>query len=133
MRAVGSVLFVLALCAAVLYGGPALAAVTPEGIRSFFDGQAIIIMFVWGLLCKYFGPLAKVPNALIPWISVAGYILTAFAVPQAHAQSGVVRAIPDAIGVLIGGAFSNAVWARQLYEGFARSFIEKLLGWKKAK
>lgn len=129
MRLFGSMLFVLALCVAVLYGGPALAAVTPEGIKAFIDGPGIIIIFAWGILCKYAPFLKGIPNFLITWLGAIGYVLAKLAVPEAHAFDG--SAILDAGGSIIGG-FTSAVWARQLYEGFARPLLEHVLGWRKA-
>lgn len=111
------------------------AKVTPESVKTFFDVNAIIIMFVWGLLHKYAPFLAKWPNDLIPWLNSSVYVLTRLGaglfVADAHAASGVVSAIPDAVGVLIGG-LANATWARLLYEGWARALLEKAIGLKAA-
>lgn len=111
------------------------ASVTPESVKAFFDGNAILLMFVWGLLHKYAPFLAKWPNDLIPWLNAAVYILgrlgAGLFAGEAHAASGVVSTIPDAVGVLIGG-FANATWARLLYEGWARALLEKALGIKAA-
>ena len=78
---------------------------------------------------EYVPALAKIPSLLIPWVNVIGYGLAKFAVPDA--QAGISDAIPDAFGVLICG-FTNAVWARQLYEGFGRGLLESWLKVKKA-
>lgn len=101
-----------------------------DAIKLFFDGNAIFIMFVWGLICKYVPKLKAVPNSTIPWVNLLGYILFKLAVPAAGAASGLTTVVPDLIGVAIGG-FTSAIWARQLYEGFGRSLIEKLLKIKK--
>lgn len=102
---------------------------TPEQIRLFFDTNAIFIMFIWGVLCKYLPPLAKIPNETIPWVNLIGYIVTKLAVPDA--QAGVLDGVPGAVGCIIGG-FTSAVWARQLYEGFGRTLLENWLKVKKA-
>lgn len=131
-------LVVMVLLAPVVRAGSEVVAtasgVTPNAIKLFFDANAILIMFVWGLAQKYLPALAPMPNAAIPWVNVVGYILVRLGggiVGDAHAASGVVQVIPDAVGVILGG-FTSAVWARQLYEGFGRSLLESLLGFKKA-
>lgn len=110
-------------------------SVTPDVIKTLFDANAIIIIFVWGLLCKYLPALARVPNALIPWAGVIGYIAVRLGgqalVGDAHASAGVAAVVPDLVGVIIGG-FTSATWARQLYEGWGRGFLEGLLQRRKA-
>lgn len=104
-----------------------------DQIKLIFDQNAILIIFAWGLICKYVPGLAKIPNTVIPYVGAAGYILTKLGGPAlAHAggfDAGSVA--PDLIGVLIGG-FTNAVWARQLYEGFGRALLEGIFHRKKA-
>ena len=109
-----------------------------DSVIAIFDGLAVPIMFAFGLLVKYFPPLAKIPNAVIGWVNLVGYMATKLAGGnQAHAGEIVLHAgffgniAPDLMGVVIGG-FTNCVWARQLYEGFGRSLLEQKLGWKKA-
>lgn len=103
---------------------------TPDAIKLFFDTNTVLIMFLWGILCKYVPFLAKVPNWTIGWVNLLGYILTAFIVPTAHA-AGVKDAVPDAVGILIGGA-TSAGWAMVLYETLGRTLLEKILRLKKA-
>lgn len=102
---------------------------TPDQIKILFDANAIIIMFAWGILCKYIPALAKIPNQTIPYVNLVGYIATKLAVPDAHA--GVLDGVPAAVGCLVGG-FTNAIWARQLFEGFGRPLLERWLKLKKA-
>jgi hypothetical protein len=115
---------------------------TPETLQLIFNQYAITIMFVWGLACKYVPFLKSIPNVTIPWVNAIGYILTALAgasIPVAHAAllgdstgvaiKPVIMYVPTMLGIIIGG-FANAVWARQLYEGFARPIFEKWLGKK---
>ena len=61
---------------------------TPDQLKSVFDTNAVLIMFVVGILYKYVPAFAKLPNAAIPWINAIGYILTQYFVPQAHASVG---------------------------------------------
>ncbi len=109
---------------------------TPDQIKLFFDGNAIIIMFVWGLLCKYVPWLAKVPNGTIPWVNAIGYILARLAgqlfAPAAEAATQQTADTVFTVGGVILGAFTSAVWARQLYEGFGRWLIGSVLGVRKA-
>ena len=110
---------------------------TPDSLKVLFDGLAVAIMFVWGLVTKYFPPLARIPNTLIPWLNVVGYILAKLWGGDPSPTTGLTQAgffgniAPDLLGVIIGG-FTNSVWARQLYEGFGRGLLEQKLGWKKA-
>lgn len=112
------------------------AGVTPEAAKTFFDANALLIIFVWGLICKFAKPLAKVPNTIIPWVGAAGYILTRLALPglapDAHAalSAGNAQAVTNFASIAV-GAFVQPVWARQLWEGFGRSLFEGLLRWKK--
>ena len=105
---------------------------TPESLKALFDSNAIIVIFLWGLLCKYVPFMAKVPNVVIPWVGAVGYIVARLALPgEAHA-AGFGPEHAFAIGGVILGAFTNAVWARQFYEGFGRSIMEGLFKVKKA-
>jgi hypothetical protein len=109
--------------------------VTPDVIKTFFDANAILIMFVWGIAHKYIPALKNLPNVLIPWFNLAGYILTRVGgavagVGVAHAAGSPLDAVPDVIGVLIGG-FTSASWARLLYEGWGRAVLDRMLHPKK--
>jgi len=107
---------------------------SPEQIKALFDGNAIILMFAWGILVKYVPFLARIPNGIIPYLNVIGYIIAKFAIPEANAggvspeQAGGLFSI----GGMILGSFTNAVWARQLYEGFGRLLLENVFKLKKA-
>jgi len=108
--------------------------ITPDLIKTFFDANAILIMFGWGLIHKYVPALRNIPNALIPWVNLIGYLLTrlgagALGVGVAHASGGLLASVPDAVGVLIGG-FTSASWARLLYEGWGRDLLERMIGLK---
>lgn len=101
---------------------------TPDQLKHLFDVNAVILMFLWGLLCKYLPQLKNVPNNTIPWVNAIGYILASLGgglVGTAHAGVTVnqVTAVASLGGALL-GAFTNASWARLLYEGFARAAIE---------
>lgn len=105
-------------------------SVSPDAIKLFFNVNAILLAFVWGLLVKYAPFLKWLPNKLIPWTNLIGFILAFFAVPEAHAGiRGSLTGIPDAVGCIIGG-FTSSIWARQLYEGFGRSLLEGIFGRK---
>lgn len=107
------------------------APLTPDVIKTFFDANAILIMFAWGIAHKYVPALRNLPNTLIPWFNLAGYLLTrlgasVLGVGVAHAAGGPLAAVPDAVAVLIGG-FTSASWARLLYEGWGRALLERAL------
>jgi len=121
----------LALVVGVLVATSATAAaVTPESVKGVFDAWAVAAMIVWGIACKYFPPLAKIPNATIGWVNMIGYILTRLATGTAQA-GGVLDVVPDAVGLLIGGA-ANAGWAMVMYETLGRTLLERVLKLKKA-
>ena len=112
-------------------GGAKIHGVTASQVRAVFDGNVVMFMLAWGIVHKYVPALKNVPNALIPWVNLGGYILASLAgygatAAHAGALTGIVGTIPDAVGVLIGG-FANASWARLLYEGWGKSLLEGLL------
>jgi hypothetical protein len=109
---------------------------TPEQLKALFDGNAIIIIFAWGLICKYVPFLKAIPNVVIPWVGAIGYIITRLVIPDAHAAEAAVvtgqsSTISTLFTVLIGG-FTNSIWARQLFEGFGRHLFEGMFKLKKA-
>lgn len=123
------VLIAVLFCLVVLVVGASAAAVTPESAKGVFDGWAVGIMLVWGVACKYFPPLAKIPNATIGWVNFLGYVLSRLATGTAIA--GPLDAVPGAVGMVIGG-MTNASWAMVLYETLGRTLMERFLGIKKA-
>lgn len=102
---------------------------TPELIKAWFDSNFMLVGFVVGLIVKYVPALAKIPNAIIPYLNVALYMLLKLFVGEAHA--GGLGAAFGSVGILLGG-FLHSVFAAQLYERFGRTAFEKWLGWKKA-
>jgi len=105
------------------------AAITPDIVKGWFDVRWAIIMLAVGIAWKYLPFLAKFSNDLIAWVNVLSYIiLKTFAPP---AQAGVLDAVPDALGMLVMGAFGNAAVAHVIYEGWGRAFLTKLLKLKK--
>lgn len=109
----------------------------PDEIKIIFDTWAVTIMMLWGIVVKYFPKLGAIPNAIIGWTNLIGYILAKLVIPDAHAadsvmvgSTGVLGTVPDIIGIIIGGV-TNAGWAMVLYETFGRTFLEKLLKLKK--
>jgi hypothetical protein len=103
-------------------------AVTPEQIKSLFDGNAMVIMFVWGLLHTRLPALANVPNALIPWVNLVGYILVKLAVPAPAAASigGNVAAFGGMLWLVARAGATSAVTSL-LYDKFVKEFIDKLV------
>jgi hypothetical protein len=108
---------------------------TPDQLKVIFDSNAFILMFAWGLVCKYVPALAKIPNNSIPWINAIAYILAKLVLPSSAHAGGLSADQGNAllgVGGIILGSFTNSIWARQFYEGFARPLIESLFHWKKA-
>lgn len=93
---------------------PVAAPITPDVVRSFFDANAMLIMFVWGILHTRLPQLAKFPNQAVPWVNVGLYMLTKLIVPDAHA------------GVL-GGVASAGGWAWTVAKGAWLSALTSLL------
>lgn len=101
--------------------------ITPEGVRGFFDANAVIIMFIWGILHTRVPFLAKVPNSLVPWVNCVGYILAQLAVPAAHA--GLVDTAISAAGVVVvtaRGAVTSALTSL-LYDKFVKDWLDRWL------
>lgn len=97
---------------------------TPEHLKALFDANAIVLMFVAGLAIKYIPALKAIPNLVIPWVNVIGYVLVHLFTPDAHASVGDVAQSAGLVLSILAG-FTNAVWARQLYEGFIRGLIHR--------
>lgn len=116
---------------------PAPAQGSPDWLRLIFDRNAMIAMFAYGLAHKYFPPLAGITNGLINYLQVLAYICTRLIggaiVDDAHAavSANTGATILD-VGSIVLGGFTNAVWSRQMYEGWARPLLEGLFGWRKA-
>lgn len=88
--------------------------------------QNPLVLLVVGLLVKYFPPLAKIPNAIIPYLNtLLAFLGQVLAPGTAHASGG-----PLVVAFSLGGAFSflgpvaGAVWqsvqASLLHEFFVR-------------
>ena len=86
--------------------------------------QNPVVLLVLGLLVKYFPPLAKVPNALIPYLNTLMAFLGAMAGPKdAHAAGlGVVCLGFGAFSFLgpVAGAVWSSVQSSLLHEFFLR-------------
>lgn len=99
---------------------------TADQIKALFDANWVMIMFAAGLAWKYIPALDKWWNHLIPYLGTAMYILAKVLGPQdANAADG--TAVANGVGVVIGG-FTNSMWAKLLYDAFAKPLIEKFFG-----
>lgn len=121
-------LIVLATLAVTPWASRAAGALTPEGLKGIIDANAMLLMVVGGFIIKFVPKLSGLSNQFIGWINVIVYGITKLLVPDAHA--GVLDAVPDAVGVLVGG-ITNAIGARQLYELLFRPLLERVLKLKK--
>lgn len=104
---------------------------TPDHLKEMFNGHAIGLTLLWGLIHKHVPQLAKVPNALIPWVGALGYILPKLAVSTAQAQTGgdPLTAQTAMHTMALGGW--QAIVAAQIYERFMRPWLDHF-GIKKA-
>lgn len=110
--------------------GDAVAAITPEGVQSWFDAKFVFVGVVVGLLWKYLPWLKAFPNAVIPWLNTAVYIFgkigtiaavsMILGIEPAYAGGSSIGAIA---GIGLMGAV-HAICARQGWEGFFRPIVE---------
>lgn len=116
------------LFAVISAAAPAsMTAVTPEGVRALFDTNAMLIMFVWGILHTRLPALAAIPNTLVPWVNCIGYILVKLMVPgPAHAADVVLAAGFSFPLFGLAGAFTSAATS-VLYDKFVKSWLDKWL------
>lgn len=99
----------------------------PDSIVSFFDANAVLIMFLWGFLHTRLPYLAKFPNYLVPWVNAIGYMLAQLAVPSAHASViSEAGAIVGVGAVAAKSAFTSAV-VSLLYDKFFKKWLDYLL------
>lgn len=104
---------------------------TPEALTSLFDSNAVIIMFVWGLVHTRWSFLAKVPNAFVPWVNAIGYVLAKFAVPDAHA--GILSelvGVSTTVAIAARGMLTSALTS-WLYDKFGAPVLDRY--WPKAR
>lgn len=108
----------------------AYAAVTPEAVQQWVDAKFIFIGMAVGLLWKYLPQLKTWTNALIPWLTMATYVIgkvgavgsVALVLGGEPAHAGGLT-IATAGTLVLAGA-GNAVFARQGWEGFLRPIVE---------
>jgi hypothetical protein len=125
-------MFVVSAVGATLSPAYAFTVPTAGRVLELFNLNWLIIAALWSVFIKYVVPASVVPNVLIPYLNVAIVVFGKLAtLGTASAATGVVAAVPDALGVLVSG-FTNAVWARQWYEAFGRPLLEGWLKLKKA-
>lgn len=104
-----------------------MSHITPEGVQSFFDTYAMLIMFFWGIIHTRVPILAKLPNALVPWVNCIGYILAQLAVSPAHAAGlGSAASAAGVALVAVRGAFTSALTSL-LYDKFVKSWLDRWL------
>lgn len=105
---------------------------TPEELKTLFDANAVVIMFVYGLVHTRFPAMARVENAVIPWINAVGYVLVklglGLSIGTANAATigGALSAVPDALGVLVAGALGNSLLSSLLWDKLAKPWLD---GW----
>lgn len=100
----------------------------------------VAVLFLWGLVVKYHPKLEGLPNALIPWMNAVIALLAKLAAPAAAHAGTLEMAHPLVLLSFWGGiggfltpvlqAGWQAVSASLIYEVFARTPLEKGLGWR---
>jgi hypothetical protein len=99
---------------------------TPEVVRELFNANAIVIMFVFGLVWKYAPKLKEYTNDLIPWLNVIGFILAALVGAN---NPGSVPAVAtgavehQSLGSTVLHAITNTGAAAAVFEMFGRTLI----------
>lgn len=128
MRKLSRILLFAVLLGAMFGVTSAVAAVTPDAARGIFDAWAVAIMLVWGGVVKHFPGLGRITNHAIGWLNFLGYALARLM--GRPAEAGVLDALPDAAGLLLGAA-TNVGWAHILYETLGRSLLTRVLRLKR--
>lgn len=104
---------------------------TPDVLQHLIDPWWVAIGLAWGVACKYWKPLANIPNESIGWVNFLGYIVAHLsAVTPANAAGFNPAVIPNVISAIIPG-FTNAGWAMVVYETLGRTLLEKVFKWEK--
>jgi len=104
----------------------------PNAIQQWLQANALIVMFIAGMAVKYLPFLKAVPNKLIPWINLIGYILINVLGGTAQADSTVVTTVavaplavvahPTFLTILLKGVL-NALMAALFYDKAVKEFI----------
>jgi hypothetical protein len=63
------------------------SAATPESVRQYVDGLAIVLMLAWGVVHKFAPRLSGLSNSLIPWVNAIAYALVKILTPPAAVAS----------------------------------------------
>lgn len=126
---------VLMIMVVMLLGvGPALAAVTPEAVRAWWNPYAAMAMVAFGMVVKFWPPLAKLHNEAIGWLNTVLYIVASLVMPGiVHAGAGAVvggAALTFADTVVRGVVHSAS--AMVLWETLGRYAIQRVLGMRPA-
>jgi len=95
--------------------------------------QNPLVLTLLGLAVKYFPPLAKLPNLLIPFLNTALALLGALAAGTTHPAAFAVAAFGGTFFGTLASACWTAIQSALIYEVFGRHPLEKGLGWHKAK
>jgi len=112
----------------VAFSVPAFASpVTPDSIKALIDGNAMIIMFVVGILYTRIPALKGLTNQFTPWLNLVVYVVTQYLVPSAHA--GVLNDMTGFGGLLwvtVRGGATSAVTSL-LYDKFVKHWLDQWL------
>lgn len=102
---------------------------TPEMLAATLNTFTPLALLVIGLVVKYVPAFTHWPNKAIPYINVVvAFLAQVFAPQAAHAAMPGVFAVASLnIMDALAKSFLHSILARQLYEGFARPAVEKVL------
>jgi hypothetical protein len=86
-----------------------------------------IIGLGWGVLCKFWAPLAKIPNATIPFFNAALALLVKLSAPaEAHAATLLIVGGASFWGTLAASIWQSATTSLY-YEIFGRHALDHVL------
>ena len=102
-----------------------------DAIKTFFDHNAMLLMFAWGLLCTRLPQLKNIPNVTIPYVNTAIYVLTRLATGTAFAACA--NCPPDQVPAvatvtaasLVGMGGMTAVFQALLYDKFVKPILAR--------
>lgn len=101
---------------------------TPDSLKALFDGNAMLVQFIVGLLYTRLPALKNLSNAAVPWINAVLYVVGTYVLPGvAHASVG--GDVSHAAGFMwrvAMGAWTSALTSL-LYDKFLKAPIDAKL------
>jgi len=131
MKTLKVILICIALTLAGSVAATYAASVTPETVKGWFDLAFVPIMWAIGALYAKIPSLRNLPNAAIPWLNLAVYILGRLVFPGVvpNVEAGVLdalRSVGTPVFLAAKGA-ATSVLASILWDKFLGSPIGKIV------